>query len=279
MCLAFVRAAFSISPVYAYAWQSWANSKFQHTDPLPQDVAVAVFYTWYGTIDGVTRNWGDIAIHVPGRGVFGSPTRGLKNTNRWDPSVEARRAAIGGQAKYVGWTEDVNGVRIVENVVTPTKPQGGDEMIANTDQAQKAYKLLRPNGAGSAGEIAATAGKRTFAEFLNSAQPEVAARDKSLREQKTYIEALQNDLNTMKRQADELAKRPTQAAFTELHTNLTICAEGASKQLALIDQLEAEKVTLQTELEANSLGKIVRQILTGAVRVFRLDKIVEAIRK
>ncbi len=113
-CLRLVRNAFSIGSRYEYAWQSWEASPTKHTDGLPGDVAVPVWFTWEGTIDGKKRNWGDVAIHVPGRGVFGTPLKGGGNSNRWWPDVDARARAIGGGARYVGWTEDVNGARVVE---------------------------------------------------------------------------------------------------------------------------------------------------------------------
>lgn len=124
-CLRFTRNAFGIGSKYEYAWLNWQSSKTRHTDALP-NVAVPVWFTWTGTIDGIHRNWGDVAIWVPGRGVFGTPLKGGGNSNRWDASVQARAAAIGGGAQYVGWTEDINDVKVVE-------PQGqvkGDSTMA-----------------------------------------------------------------------------------------------------------------------------------------------------
>lgn len=76
-------------------------------------------------------------------------------------------------------------------------PQGGDEMIANTDQATKIYRLLRPNGGASQGEVDATAGRRSFAEFINSAQTEVAARDANLQAQANQLASMSNTINQL----------------------------------------------------------------------------------
>ena len=65
---------------------------------------------------------------------------------------------------------------------TPQQPQG-DEMIANHDQAQKLYKMLRPNSNPSSDELNSTAGRRSFAQFINDAQNEVAQRDAHLKRQ------------------------------------------------------------------------------------------------
>lgn len=239
-CLRFVGNAFNTKPRPSPdAWHAWKNAKHQHTDGLP-NVAVPVFFYWYGTIDKVTKNWGDVAIWVPGRGVFGTPLRGSGKSNRWDPDVASRARAIGGQSYYVGWTEDLNTVKLVERIIANNTPKETIEMIANTDQATKIYKMLRPNGNPSQNEISQTAGKRTFAEFLNSAQTEVELRDRADREKTNLIKALQNDLNTMKAQADELKTRPTKQAFDELHTNLTVCSAGATAQMETITKYEKE---------------------------------------
>lgn len=136
-CLRFVRNSFDIESKYEYAWQAWEASKTKHTGDLPGDAAVPVWFTWTGTIDGVTRNWGDVAIHVPGKGVFGTPMRGGGNSNAWHPSVQARAKALGGGAKYVGWTEDVNDVRVVEYVPDPPKPTGNTYTVKRGDTLSK----------------------------------------------------------------------------------------------------------------------------------------------
>lgn len=118
-CLRHAGNSFDIKPrPYAYATLAWQGAKHKHTDALP-DAAVPVWFTWEGTIDGVYKNWGDVAIWVPGKGVFGTPLRGGGNSNRIDATPEARAKAIGGNARYLGWSEDLNGVRLVEPLPEP----------------------------------------------------------------------------------------------------------------------------------------------------------------
>lgn len=81
--------------------------------------------------------------------------------------------------------------------VAPAPPQQGDEMIVNHDQAAKIYRLLRPNAGASQAELDATAGRRSFAEFLNSAQPEVIARDAHLVQQNYQIQHMSNLINEL----------------------------------------------------------------------------------
>lgn len=122
-CLRFVGNAFDTKQrPFDRARKAWEGAKFKHTDALPTDVSVPVFFTWDGTIDGETDNWGDVAIWVPGKGVFGTPLRGTGKPNSWFKTVEERAKAIGGKAQYLGWAEDINGVRIAEPSPQPATP-------------------------------------------------------------------------------------------------------------------------------------------------------------
>lgn len=73
-------------------------------------------------------------------------------------------------------------------VPAPAPSQGANnEMITTTDQAQKIYRFLRPNGGASDGEISGTVNKRSFAQFLNDGQKEVEQRDAALRVQAQQV--------------------------------------------------------------------------------------------
>lgn len=103
---------------------------------------------------------------------------------------------------------------------------GGDEMIANADQAHKAYQLLRPNGGGSLDEINATAGKRSWIGFANDAQGEVAARNAAIKGQADQLGNMQGIINNQN------------ATITDLTTKLTDSATSAQeKQAALTEAL------------------------------------------
>jgi hypothetical protein len=121
-CLRFVGNAFNTpNRPHAHATAAWNGAKKKHADRnFPAGVAVPVFFTWTGTIDGVKQNWGDVAIRLPDGRIFGSPMKGAGKTNRYDSSVDARAKAMGGGAQYIGWTEDINGYDIVS--YTPDPP-------------------------------------------------------------------------------------------------------------------------------------------------------------
>jgi hypothetical protein len=239
-CLRLVLHAFGFNGGAEYARAEWDRNPHKHTDGLPGDVAVPVFFSWVGTIDGITRDWGDVAIFVPGRGVFGTPMRGGVN-NRWDASVEARRIAIGGNARYLGWTESLNGVKLIEAISNNTPQQGAEEMIADANQAHQAYQLLRPNGDGSPDEINGTAGRRTWAQFANDARAEIQVRNQMYANQAAQIVSLTQQVQAVTDQAAELAKRPTQENFNALQVSIEQCNAGAVELKKQNDALEAFK--------------------------------------
>lgn len=136
-CLRFVGNSYNTKPrPFEHATAAWNGAKFKHTDALP-NVAVPIYYYWYGTIDKVTKNWGDVAIWVPGRGVFGTPPAGSGKSNRWDATPEARAKWLGGSARYLGWSEDINGIRVVEPL-----PQGGSNVILTEEAVKTLYRRL-----------------------------------------------------------------------------------------------------------------------------------------
>ena len=125
-CLRLVGNAFGLKRrPFKHATEAWNKAQFKRTDPLPTDVAVPVYYSWYGTIDGITQDWGDVAIHVPGKGVFGSPKRSDGRGNRFDKTVADRAKWLGGGAQYRGWSEDLNLTRLIEKVPDAPKPVTG----------------------------------------------------------------------------------------------------------------------------------------------------------
>lgn len=113
-CLAYVEQVFGVkNDPDPDAWHGWLNTKFKHTDLVPTDVAVPVWFSWTGTIGGITQNWGHVAVSTP-TGVYTNPLNG--SGHKVFPSVQALATAYG--VKYVGWSEDLGNLRIVgDNVI------------------------------------------------------------------------------------------------------------------------------------------------------------------
>lgn len=161
-----------------------------------------------GTFVSVDQNWGGKTVH--------QVTHNYNNVVGW---LRIRRPA-------------------------PAPQTQGDEMIANADQATKIYKMLRPNGGASQNEIDGTAGHRTFAEFVNSAQAEVNARDGNLRDQASRLDEMSRTINTQNQ------------TITDLTTKLKDADTSASdKQKALSEALD--KLASQNADIANKHDEVV----------------------
>lgn len=107
-CLAYVQTAFGIGwmgPDAAYARSRAAI----RTDGLPSGVYVVVWFTHWGTYGGIYKEWGHVAIYKDGK-VWTSP---YTNKPYADVLTIAEVERIYG-AKYVGWSNVVNGVTLAE---------------------------------------------------------------------------------------------------------------------------------------------------------------------
>lgn len=133
--------------------------------------------------------------------------------------------------KFRAWNGNCTGwLRPKNNVIV-----GGEEMIETTDQAAKLYRMLRPNGGGSESEINGTAGRRSFASFLNDAQPEIAGRDASLQTLSNQLANQQDTINKLNE------------AVTGLKNENVSLRQALAESKALIAELqkpdEPQKVT------------------------------------
>lgn len=144
MCLKFVGDAYAIKKrPYDRARKAFEATKFRHgpSEPLPFDVPVVVWFDWYGTIDGEYDNWGDVAISIPNKGIFGTPKRSQGRGSRFDATVNDRAAWLGGKAKYLGWTEDVDDVRVTEVIAAPAPSSGKRLYFDPIGQTATFYKV------------------------------------------------------------------------------------------------------------------------------------------
>lgn len=111
-CLAYAREMFGAPGGVTWAWQAWENAKYKHSasEALPTDVDVLLWYSYKGTE-------GHVTVNVVGRGIYSSPyQRGT--THAVLASIADVERIYG--VVYVGWSEDVNGVRVCEPIAAPT---------------------------------------------------------------------------------------------------------------------------------------------------------------
>ena len=130
-CHRFARNVFGAPMGYNSAWEAWQATEYKHptSEPLPSGAAVLLWFSHYGTYGSPPTygNWGHVAIHVPGIGIYTSPGYGY-GQEVWTTigQIESRFAS-----KYVGWSEDINGLRVAApSTSTPDGQEEEDEEMA-----------------------------------------------------------------------------------------------------------------------------------------------------
>jgi hypothetical protein len=88
-----------------------------------------VWFEWTGVVDNVRTDWGHVAVWFPGKGVLSSPfSTNLKQ--QWFDTPQKLIAYLG-SGSYVGWSEDINGVRVAD--VTKEDGMTKQEAVAILD--------------------------------------------------------------------------------------------------------------------------------------------------
>lgn len=175
---------------------------------------------------------GDIVIlakDLPGSGNAGHVLVSARSDNSVIRGIDETPNSKVGARQYswkyvVGW--------FVPNTFTV----GGDEMIINADEARLAYQLLRGDGAVSDGEIAGTAGRRSWVQFARDAAAEVAARTTHLRETERKLGEFQDIIN-------DLSSRPTNAEY----------AAAQAKLAEKVTELQNTQAALDTERKVSKI--------------------------
>ncbi len=201
--------------------------------PSPGDIII-----WGPNLSG-SGGAGHIAVCLqprPGTGTF------VSIDQNWSRNKTVHQV-VHNYNHVVGW------LRFSSPSPAPSQPiatnTGAIEMIANADQAQKMYQLLRPNGTASSFEIGATAGRRSFAAFLNDAQPEVAARNQHIQNLTNQNQAAQATIAQLNQHI---------ARLNDLHAT----DEADDAQLIKDrDQARAEIAKLTQQLQLNTAKQAV----------------------
>lgn len=123
MCLRFAQSFFGAPVAYPDAWTAWENQKHRHpaSEPLPS-VPVVLWFSHYGSYGSpgqeYWKNWGHVAPYVPGDAIYSSPATWNAgwSQSRFATIADLERAL---NCKYVGWSEDLNGMRLAQRVASP----------------------------------------------------------------------------------------------------------------------------------------------------------------
>lgn len=136
-CLAYVENVFKTSHLYANASEGWRNAKYKHTGQPPNNVIVPI---WFSFKDP------DWHVCIWSKGIIYTTTaQGMKQFG----SIQAllnfmNNGTVNEEMVYLGWSEDLAGVRLVKGVTMPTVPP--QNAVNLTIARILAYSILGRNG-------------------------------------------------------------------------------------------------------------------------------------
>ncbi|WP_300733717.1 hypothetical protein [Pseudomonas sp.] len=172
-CLRQTQSTFGAPVAFDNARQGWDGQQGRHFGELPPlGIAAPIWLDHYGTYGRPPRygNWGHVCTRLADGRVLTSP---LLNSQliRWDaskgemvgrgiyPSVDALMRDLGGSPKLLGWSEFMNGRRIVKpGSTTPNMPLMGQE--EEEDMSAVYVQDKATNGQGSIYRLLADGRKR-----------------------------------------------------------------------------------------------------------------------
>jgi len=96
-------------------------------------VAVPVFFTWTGVVNGVFDDYGHVVVWVPERNAFLSSPLAWKagDSQQWVNTLEDFTSILGPSCAYLGWAEDLNGLLLVSQ--TAPTDEREDSMFAKVN--------------------------------------------------------------------------------------------------------------------------------------------------
>lgn len=127
LCLRYAQSFFGAPAMYRSARDAFDATKFKHapSQPLP-DVPVLLWFDHWGAYNdglgpyrgvpvGGVANWGHVTPYIPGKGIYSSPANPNAGYS-FDVYSSIAQVERAFNAKYIGWTEDINGLRVAEPI-------------------------------------------------------------------------------------------------------------------------------------------------------------------
>ncbi len=162
-CLAYVTEVFGIAPKYPTALAAWdASTALNHPSVTPPiNVSVPVYFNYDGP-DGHVAVWHEGTI-------YSTSAQGDKTF----PSISALTSWMGEGFVYLGWSEEVNGVRVVEAAPAPAPTPSGSTLNLSVDNTP--FHLYKPGGPYNPTVKADVLGMINPAEFGGLSYPIIAS--------------------------------------------------------------------------------------------------------
>lgn len=253
-CLSYARKVFGRPVVEPTAWQGWQNAKYKHTDRnFPQGVSFPVWFDWWGDVGNGYHQYGHVAVvHTDGR-VWSSPLSGYGRA--WFNSIDDLTRAFGNGMKYVGWSEDISGARVI------TK---GESMINKSTHNKLIRGLI--NRPPNASEIKRDVGKRTTSAVLNGVYDWAVKNKRDFHQTVTAVrKQLTQSQDALKKTSAALdAARREAGMSTELRRQLKDAQAEADKAIRRAAELEA-KIAERDEA-VNSVWQTIGDLINKLLR-------------
>lgn len=108
LCLVYVRETFKVGPKYPTAAEGWQASLTKHEDKnYPDNAWVPV---WFSLSNEPA---GHVALRQPDGGIWSS-SHPTSTKPTFHESLSDIESYYGGRLTYLGWTEDIEGVPVIE---------------------------------------------------------------------------------------------------------------------------------------------------------------------
>lgn len=244
LCLSNVRKGYSIPALHQFAKQDWDNN-VQHKDRnFPQGCSVPVYWSWTGKVDGVTKDWGHIAVRLADGRVW--------TDGRYYANVDTLNTNyLSGKGTYLGWGELVNNVRVVRQEVSMA------ETINDDVARQIGWHYLGRNGFdGKPNALQAPQGDLQGKQLTNAQLSQfflsAEARDwRDSRIHKVYAErdGLKSANANLTAERDRLAKANQEltATISRLNGEVIGLAQTVKEKQAEINTMQDQVVDLEKE--------------------------------
>lgn len=252
LCLSYARRVFGRPAVEPTAWDAWQRCRYKHTDRnFPKGVSFPVWFDHWGDYGGGWLQYGHVAVvHTDGR-VYSSPLTGYGHV--WFASVDDLvRAfeAAGANMKYVGWSEDISGGRVITKEV---------DMVENNETTYLAWKKLGVqirNRVLSRDEFKTAAVGRTWKEAMrilsNNKEADIATSDQELGKKARTDKWRDQILDGQRKLNDaQAALKKSNAALDQAKTQYEISGQ-LKRQL---EQTEKKNADLILQIEALNAEK------------------------